>query len=162
MSSTSLGRTRLHQKYKVTRWFNFQHWRGSLLFSEHLRFLSFQIVHQMHVGTIFHLSLWHDFLPSLFQLARTSDVSLGITQLIPPKLKNICHSVSVTLHCMKRWFVVSISSSQKKHLDHNRLPHLHYVYLNHFSTSSSAHYEVSPKPLRATFPKVSPFCCWCM
>nr|XP_016499956.1 PREDICTED: uncharacterized protein LOC107818446 isoform X3 [Nicotiana tabacum] len=56
------------------------------------------IVHQMQVGTIFHLSLCPERLPSLFQQARTSSILLGMVHLVWVYLlleqKNLEHLLS--------------------------------------------------------------------
>uniref|UniRef100_A0A0V0H1A1 Putative ovule protein n=1 Tax=Solanum chacoense TaxID=4108 RepID=A0A0V0H1A1_SOLCH len=71
------------------------------------------MVHQIHAGTIFHISSFLPAFPSLFQLFSTSLILPGFTHLIFLLCKNICHSWSVHLQCKKRWLTVSICSSHR-------------------------------------------------
>ena len=70
----------------------------------------------------FRLSFWLELAPSLFQLARTSTMFLGIAQPIPLKLRNIFHNREVPLLCKEKDVEQSPTPLQKKHLEQKGYP----------------------------------------
>lgn len=90
--------------------------------SKHLLFLSSQIFHMIHYGTVLHICFNWFWILSPCRLGMTLLTSFGITHCTPKTHRNYVQPCQVESQYISRWLAVFPAFSHKKHLLYIEVP----------------------------------------